>query len=93
MKDIGINIGSKLTSQVVKKIPGAVIIKLNKAVGFRLMTKAGVTGIVNLPKVIPVVGGLISGGFDVAATRLIARVAKSIFVHVPVLDLPSVEIE
>ncbi len=93
LKDIGISVGSKLAAQVIQKIPGAVITKLNQAVGFRLMTKAGVRGIINLPKVIPIVGGLISGGFDAGTTHLIARVAKSIFEHAPPEDVPSFKLK
>ena len=43
------------------------------------MTKAGVSGIANLSKLIPVVGGLVSGGIDATTTRVIAGAAKRIF--------------
>jgi uncharacterized protein (DUF697 family) len=79
IKEVGINIGSKLTVQAIQKIPGSLILKLNRAVGFRLLTKAGTTGLVNLPRVVPVLGGLISGGIDAATTRAIAAAAKQIF--------------
>jgi uncharacterized protein (DUF697 family) len=79
LKEVGINIGSKLTAQAIQKNPGVLIIALNQVVGCRLMTKAGTKGIVNLSRVIPIVGGLISGAFDAGATRTIASAAKSIF--------------
>ena len=37
--------------------PTAAGITMNKAVGFRLLTKFGQTGLVNLGKAIPLVGG------------------------------------
>jgi hypothetical protein len=83
LKAAGIGIGSRLTTQAIQQVPGSVIVSLNKAVGFRLMTKAGTTGIVNLPRLVPVVGGLISGGIDAAVTRAIASAAKRMFVRAP----------
>jgi hypothetical protein len=83
LKEVGINIGSKLTMQAIRTIPGSIIVKLNRAVGFRLLTKAGTTGAVNLSRVVPLLGGLISGGVDAAATRAIAAAAKQIFVPMP----------
>ena len=91
LKDAGINIGSKLTAKAIQRIPGAVIIKLNQLVGFRLVTKAGTTGIINLPRVIPIVGGLIAGGIDAATTRGIAGAAKRIFT--PISREPTVPSE
>jgi uncharacterized protein (DUF697 family) len=86
LKEVGINIGSKLTLRAIQKIPGTMIIKLNRAVGFRLLTKAGAKGIVNLSRIVPIVGGLISGGIDAATTRAIAAAAKQIFSPMPPAD-------
>lgn len=43
-KDFGIQFGTKAASSVLKNIPGRLLIEINKAVGFRLITKAGSTG-------------------------------------------------
>jgi hypothetical protein len=67
----------------------AMLIKINQSLGFRLITKAGTTGTVNLTTLIPIVGGVISGGFDAGTTHLIARAAKKLFVHIPAEDFPS----
>jgi uncharacterized protein (DUF697 family) len=83
LKEVGISIGSKLTAQAVKNTPRALIITLNHVVGCRLMTKAGTKGIVNLSRVIPIVGGLVSGAFDAGATRAIADAAKNLFTDIP----------
>ena len=74
----GIQVGTKLTGSLLKQVPGKMLIEINKAVGFRLVTKAGTTGAVNLIKIVPIVGGLVSGGMNAATTRTIGRVAHSI---------------
>jgi len=84
LKDVGINIGAKLTRQMLLRIPGEVLKKVNQAVGFRLITKAGSKGAVNLIKGVPLVGGVVGGTFDAAATKAIGRTAKQVFVPIRV---------
>lgn len=72
IKKAGIQFGQKLTNAMVQKIPGKALIAINKKVGFRFVTKFGEKGIINIGKMIPVVGAVISGGFDLAETRIIA---------------------
>lgn len=80
VKKTGINIGEKITINTLKKIPGSVLTKINQKVGFRLLTKFGEKGVVNLVKLVPIVGGLIGGGVDVAGTTTIAKVAVRVFI-------------
>lgn len=80
LKGAGIKIGVKMTEKLVQKIPGRILIKINQKVGFRLITKGGSKGIVNLGKMIPFVGAPIGGGFNLVETSSIAKVAKIIFV-------------
>jgi hypothetical protein len=54
------------------------------------MTKFGETGIINLGKVVPVVGGFVGGGIDVASTRIIGKNAYKIFVK---SEMPTKEKE
>ena len=79
VKGTGIKIGQKLTTNLIKKIPGTVLTKINQKVGFRLLTKFGEKGAVNLVKMLPLVGGVIGGG-DVVGTKIIANKAYSVFV-------------
>jgi hypothetical protein len=81
--DFGVNLGTKLSMSMLTQISGAILTKINQAVGFRLVAKAGRTGLVNLTKFVPFIGGLVGGGFDAATTRLIGYVAKEIFVPRP----------
>ncbi len=81
IKKAGINIGEKITVSAIKKIPGAVLTKINQKVGFRLFTKFGEKGAINLVKLVPVVGGVVGGGIDVVGTKAIAKVAYDMFIE------------
>lgn len=83
LKDVGIHVGSKLTVTAINKISGATITKINQTVGFRLLTKFGQTGAINLGKAVPFVGGIIGGTVDAVATKTIGKVAISTFIEKP----------
>lgn len=80
LKQSGIQIGVKMGTSLVKKIPGKVLTKINQKVGFRLLTKMGKTCAINLIKLVPITGGIVGGGFDLISTATIAKTAKKIFV-------------
>ena len=80
IKEIGIKIGTKLTNTAIKRVSVEVIKKINQAVGFRLLTKFGSTGAINLGKAIPFVGGIIGGTFDGVSTNTIGNVARNTFI-------------
>ena len=54
-------VGEKIAIELLKGLPGKVLIKINKKIGFRLLTKFGEKGVVNLVKLVPVVGGVVGG--------------------------------
>jgi hypothetical protein len=74
----GVKVGTKLTANLIKQIPGHALKAINKAVGFRLVTKAGTTSVITLTKLVPIVGGLVSGGLNAVATRQIGHFAESL---------------
>ena len=80
LKQAGIQFGNKFAVAMVRKIPGSVLTKINQKIGFRFITKFGSTGIINLGKAIPFVGGAIGGGMDFAETRVIADRAYKLFI-------------
>lgn len=80
VKEIGIKIGTKMTEQAVKNISSKVIVKINQAVGFRLLTKFGQTGVINIGKAIPLVGGIVGGAFDSVTTNIIGNTARDTFI-------------
>ncbi|MBQ4442795.1 MAG: TerB family tellurite resistance protein [Bacteroidales bacterium] len=55
--------------------------KINQAVGFRLFTKFGQKGLVNIHKAIPVLGGVVGGTVDAMSTYAIAKAAKALFLN------------
>lgn len=81
LKQAGIKFGNKFGVAMVKKIPGKTLQAINQKVGFRFVTKFGETGIINLGKVVPVLGGVIGGGIDIASTRIIGNNAYNIFMR------------
>lgn len=89
VKNVGIQFGVKFTTAMVRKIPGTVLTKINQKVGFRFLTKFGSKGLINIGKAVPVVGGLVGGGFDFAETRFIAKRAYKLFIKGDISALPE----
>ena len=67
-----------MSTVLIKRILFEVIKQINKAVGFRLVTKFGEKGVINLGKGIPLVGG-IGGTVDAVGTTTIGKTAKRVF--------------
>jgi uncharacterized protein (DUF697 family) len=79
LKEAGVKLGTRLTAQAIGRISGATLARVNQAVGFRLVAKAGTSGLVNLSKVVPLVGGVVGGSIDGASTLAIGSAAKKLF--------------
>jgi hypothetical protein len=69
----GIHVTTKLAAAQLAKLPGKILIRINQAVGMRLVTKAGTKGLINLSRFVPVLGGLVGGGVNIVFTRQIGR--------------------
>lgn len=82
-KQVGKNVGEKVLVNAIKKLPGEALVKINQRVGFRLLTKFGERGAINLVDMLPVVGGVVGSVFDVATTQAIAKSALGIFLPKP----------
>lgn len=85
LKNTGVQFGKKLlTSTIRKKVSGETLKKINQKVGFRLVTKFGEKGIINLGKLVPIAGGVIGGAHDLVGTIIIGNVAKdTLFIEQP----------
>jgi uncharacterized protein (DUF697 family) len=81
LRNTGIELGKKLAISGIKKIPGATLTKINQAVGFRLLTKFGEKGVINLGKLVPLAGGIIGGTVDGISTNIVGNVARNIFIE------------
>lgn len=79
-KSAGVKIANKVSINLLKKLPGTVLTKINQKVGFRLITKFGEKGIINLAKLVPLAGGFIGGAIDLIETKAIADKAYNVFV-------------
>jgi len=80
LKSAGVQFGTRFTKASIMKVSGKTITKINRAVGFRLVTRMGKTGVINLHRLVPVVGGIIGGGVDLATTKIIADNAMKMFI-------------
>lgn len=80
LKSAGIKTSERLAVNVIKKLPGSVCTAINRRVGMRFVTKFGERGVVNLGKMVPVVGGVVGGGFDFATTKMIGDNAYRMFI-------------
>jgi hypothetical protein len=79
VKRAGIDLSQRAGRAALAKLPGRALIEINKAVGFRLVTKAGSTGVVNITRGIPLLGGIVGGGVDAAMCRAVATAAERNF--------------
>ena len=80
IKRAGIEFGEKALLSLIKRIPRSTLTRINQKVGFKLVTKFGEKGVINLGKMIPAVGGVISGSFDLIETKIIAKRAYNMFI-------------
>jgi len=79
VKHASVDAGTRVATNALKRLPGTALTKINQRVGFRLVTKFGERGVVNLVKVVPIVGGVVGSTVDYAACALVARVALRTF--------------
>lgn len=91
LKNIGIAWGEKIVTQALSRITQEVIVKVNKAVGFKLLAKYGGKGFINLSKAVPMVGGVVGGAFDVVTTNAIGNFARNTFIQGKHPELLEVE--
>lgn len=81
VKKFGVDFTKKLALKGLDKIPGKVLTKINQLIGFRLITKFGEKGLINLAKIVPVVGAGVNGGLDLVETRAVAKRAYKMFIE------------
>ena len=79
LKEVGVKVGQKLTHKIISSISRETLIAINRSVGFRLVTKFGEKGIINLGKCIPVVSGFVGATFDGSYCYGSGKTAKKLF--------------
>lgn len=90
LKKVGYSSGGRLANLAAQKMPGAVLMAINKGVGFRLITRLGRSTFARLGRGVPLMGGVIGAGLD---AYLIDKIAKHVRREFPfkatVTTLPS----
>ncbi|WP_432573011.1 EcsC family protein [Kineococcus sp. SYSU DK005] len=72
-----LNIGGRLASLATRRWPPAVLMLVNKGVGFRLLARLGTGGLVRAgSRAVPFLGGAIGAGADAVMLRRIAKHAE-----------------
>lgn len=90
---VGVEVGTKTAVAGLKRLPGRVLIEINSKVGFRLLTKFGTKGTINLVKAVPLVGGGVGAGVNVVAINQIAKYARATFVPLDDVGMRAATIE
>ena len=72
---VGVEVAKKSALAQLNRLPGKILIEINKKVGFRLFTKAGQKGVINFTKAIPFVGGFAGCAINVWWTRTVGNLA------------------
>ena len=78
-RSFGVQLTNKLTMNMISRIPGRIIYQINKQIGFRILTKMGTKGMINMVKVVPVAGGVVGGAIDATACYGVGNAAKALF--------------
>ena len=79
LKEVGVKVGQKLTHKIISSISRETLTKINRFIGFKLVTKFGEKGIINLVKWIPFISGFIGGTFDGSYCYGSGKTAKKLF--------------
>ncbi|HEX5279382.1 MAG TPA: EcsC family protein [Micropepsaceae bacterium] len=74
LKDVGIRFAASAIHHIGRET-------ITSKVGSRVFTRMGRTGLVNVGKMMPLIGGLVGGGIDASMTKIIGITAKRVFVQ------------
>jgi hypothetical protein len=80
LKGAGVNLGTQFAKQMATRIPVDAIKNFGGVAGAHLARRLSAYTGASTAKALPVLGGVMSAGFDAAATQLIGRAAKRLFV-------------
>lgn len=80
LKKLGMQVGEKMAKGLLKKIPGKLLIEINKRIGARIFVKYGTQAPVKLWKLVPIVPALIALIMDAYAMDKIGDTARDWFI-------------
>lgn len=79
LRPMGISTAQAIATAGINAIPRRFIGRINSAVGKRLISKFSEKGIIQLGKLVPLAGGILSAAVDGAMSHMIAKVAIKTF--------------
>ena len=79
-KEMGIKAGEKFVKNLIESTSRKMLLSVNEKVSVNIASKLGSRSLTGLGKAIPIVGGVIGGGFDAGSTLIIGKVAKKMFI-------------
>ena len=79
MKDLGLDVGDRLTRRAVEQIPGRALVEVNKRIGTKLLAEVGQRVALRFPRAVPVFGGVVGGSLDAMVCRKVGSTAKQLF--------------
>ena len=79
LKQAGVKVSYSVTEKLISQIPAKLLIKINKIVGFYLISKVGEKALINLIKITPIVGGIFTGTVDAITCQMVGKTAQSLF--------------
>jgi hypothetical protein len=79
LKDAGIRLGTRMTRDALGWLSPAIFKKVEHAARLPVLNGLATASAARLGRLVPVVGGVIAGGFDAAMTQLIGRTADRAF--------------
>lgn len=79
-KQVGVKFGEQFAAKkLLPKLSRELIVKINQAVGFRLLTRGGTKGLINLGRALPILGGFVCGSWNFVEVTVFANRAKKFF--------------
>jgi hypothetical protein len=79
LKKAGYATSGRLANLAAQRLPGPVLMAVNKGVGFRLLTQLGRKSMTRLGKAVPLFGGVVGAGVDTFLLKRIADHARREF--------------
>ncbi|MGN6600125.1 MAG: EcsC family protein [Actinomycetes bacterium] len=80
LRKVGVALpGGAAVGMVVSRLPQSTLVAVNKAVGFRLLVQVGERSLTRLGRAVPLAGGVLGAGPDIALLRRVAAEAERAF--------------
>src|SRR5437588_4637047 len=79
LKDAGIRLSTRLTRDALGWLSPTLVKHAEHAARLPMLTSISAAGAARLGRLVPLVGGVVAGGFDAAMTQLIGRTADRVY--------------